>query len=73
MVRTSQRRSWGEKGGTHLFTALAITTMHFPPLLLIPHHGTVRIIQSAICIRINLERSIDCFGLGSRVNGQQDK
>ena len=72
-VRAIQCRSRDRKSRGYLFTTLAITAMHLPSLLLVPHNGIVRVIQSPICIRINLERSVDRFRLGSGVDDQQDR
>ena len=71
-VATIQYRLWGGKMKTRLFTTLTIATMHLPSLLLVPHHGIVRVIQSAVFIRIDLKRSVDCFRLGPRNKGQRD-
>ena len=54
---------------TYLFTALAIIAMHLPSLLLISHHGVICVIQSVICIRIDLKRRVDCFRSRPRVKG----
>ena len=64
-----QCKLWDRGMETYLFTTLAITTMHLAPLFLIPHHGIIRVIQSAICIRIYLKRSVYCFRLGPRMKG----
>ena len=55
---------------TYLFTTLTITTVHLPPLVLIPHHGVICVIQSVVGVRIYLKRGVDCFRLGPRVKVQ---
>jgi len=70
-VGTVQCGLWRTGMETYLFTTLAITTMHLPPLFLIPYHGVICVIQSAVGIRIYLKRRVDCFRLGPRVKGQR--
>jgi len=67
---TVQCRLWRREMETYLFTTLTITTVHLPPLFLIPHHGVKCVIQSVVDIRIYLKRGVDCFRLGPRVKGQ---
>ena len=71
VVKGVQCRFWGRGMKTYLFTTLAITPMHLPPLFLVPYHGIICVIQSAVCIRIYLKHSVDCFRLGPRVKGQR--
>ena len=70
VVGTVQYRLLRGEMETYRFTTLTITTVHLPPLFLIPHNGIMCVIQSVVGIRIYLKRGVGCFGLGPRVGGQ---
>ena len=69
-VGTVQCGMWRREMETYLFTTLTITTVHLPPIFLIPHHSIICVIQSVVGIRIYLKRGVDCFRLGPKVKGQ---
>ena len=71
VIGTSQSRSQDERMEAHLFTTLAVATMHLPSFLLIPNHRIVCVIQPVIRLRVDLKRRADCFRLGPRVNDQR--